>query len=314
MHFDVDKHTIFLTVHGSRAYGTNLPTSDTDIKGICIPPLDHMLGYAYNFEQVDQKEADGHPNDRVVYGIRKFFKLAADCNPNIIEVLFGAEKNIQRITQAGTYLLQHRDMFVSKKARHTFSGYAHAQLKRIKSHRDWLLNPPGEKPTRVQFGLPEGRAIGKEQLGAIASLKKEGYEFSDEAERVLSREKQYAGKLQNWKQYQSWKKNRNETRAQLERDHGYDTKHAMHLVRLMRMCTEILRGDGVKVWREDAEELLQIRAGEWDYDRLIEEAERLDSEAGELYKTSSLPHGPDVPALNQICLNTIVDYYGVHTI
>lgn len=34
----VTKYTIFETRHGSHAYGTNLPTSDIDKKGICLIP------------------------------------------------------------------------------------------------------------------------------------------------------------------------------------------------------------------------------------------------------------------------------------
>jgi len=35
--------TIFATVHGSQAYGTNTPESDIDIKGLSVPPKRVLL-------------------------------------------------------------------------------------------------------------------------------------------------------------------------------------------------------------------------------------------------------------------------------
>src|SRR5688500_310856 len=75
--------TILLTRHGSRAYGLNTHTSDEDYKGVAVPPRDYFLGFANTFEQ-----AESSSPDLVVFEIRKFFRLARDCNPNIIEVLY----------------------------------------------------------------------------------------------------------------------------------------------------------------------------------------------------------------------------------
>lgn len=71
-------------------------------------------------------------------------------------------------------------------------------------------------------------------------------------------------------------------RAELEAQHGYDTKHAMHLVRLLRMGEEILSTGRVNVRREDADELMAIRKGALSYDQLLEQSETLGTriEAG----------------------------------
>jgi predicted nucleotidyltransferase len=159
-------HIIYETLHGSHAYGLNTPESDNDYKGVAIPPKEYFTGYLNRFEQLEQRE----PDDRVIYDIRKFFKLAANCNPNIIEVLFCDDSEVVTITKEGEELRACRDYFLSKKARYTFLGYAFAQLKRIKSHRAWLLNPPKGKPERTHFGLPERNLISSDQMGAFISL------------------------------------------------------------------------------------------------------------------------------------------------
>ncbi|MDP2647726.1 MAG: nucleotidyltransferase, partial [Candidatus Yanofskybacteria bacterium] len=82
---------------------------------------------------------------------------------------------------------------------------------------------------------------------------------------------------------------------------GYDRKHAMHLVRLMRMCREILTDGKVIVRRPDREELLAIRNGAWEYDQLIEWADRQDAEMTDLVEKSKLRKSPDRTYLDELC-------------
>ncbi|MFW6031677.1 MAG: DNA polymerase beta superfamily protein [Myxococcota bacterium] len=299
--FDIGAHTIFLALHGSKAYGTDLPESDTDYKGVAVPPERYFLGFARGFEQAEKSEPD-----TVVYDVRKFFKLAADCNPNIIEVLFVGDRAVVSSTPEGDMLRGSASLFLSRKARHTFSGYAHSQLKRIRTHRRWLLDPPKAPPSRSEYGLPEGRkALNHTAMGAFDEMIAAGHRFTGSLMETLRAEKAYAQALREWQQYERWKRSRNPARAELEARHGYDTKHAMHLVRLLRMCEEILSGKGVIVRRPDREELLAVRAGAWTFEDLMEWAEAQDARCKELYDTSPLPHSPDREALDALCMEVV---------
>lgn len=390
--------TLFLTAHGSHAYGTNLPTSDRDYKGFCVPPRQYFLGYAKRFEQAEFK---GDP-DMVVYDIRKFFKLAADCNPSVIEVLFTDESDYQILHPLGATILAKRDLFISKKAKFTFSGYAVSQLKKIRSHKKWLANPPKAPPTREEFGLPERTVIPRDQLQAAQSMIRRqiehwnvpidelddaariavqerfvealalieaGYKaqvvaqlwaekeklipeawrqppqdqmglrsqyqnaswgyaqavgalekagganlertagtllgFSDNFLELLDKERAYKGRMEEWRSYQTWLETRNEKRSELERRWGYDTKHGMHLVRLMRMCGEILRGEGVKVKRPDAEELLAIRNGLWTYEELLDWAAKQEEYLEQLLVASPLPRSPPTSAIDALLIDVV---------
>ncbi len=87
--------------------------------------------------------------------------------------------------------------------------------------------------------------------------------------------------------------------------HG-NTKHAMHLVRLLRMGHEVLKTGQLLVKRPDAEELLNIRRGAWTwtYDQLVEYAEFMDNEARTtLYQASSLPNKPDLQFAAQLLMD-----------
>lgn len=343
----LDGRTILLARHGSHAYGTSTPESDVDLKGIAIPPPAYYFGFTRRFEQAVTSE----PYDMTIFEIAKFFRLAADCNPGILEVLWAEDGDYPHLTALGERVLERREDFLSKKVRYTFSGYAMSQLKRIRSHRRWLLDPPAGPPSRADYGLPERTVIPKDQLmAAEAAITKKVDQWnldltgldpaartqllaswsemlaemsiaSDERWRaaartvgyddnfieLLERERHYKNHRQNWRQYVEWCRQRNEARAQLEANFGYDTKHAMHLVRLMRMCREILDSGRVLVRRPDAAELLAIRRGAWSYDELIEWAEAEMDALDGLMAASPLPVKPDREALDRLCCELVAE-------
>jgi predicted nucleotidyltransferase len=141
--------TIYKCRAGSQAYGTAIAGSDEDIRGIVVAPQACYTGCLHRFEQLERDEPD-----LVLYDIIKFCRLALECNPNIIEMLFVDASDILEINESGRLLRENRDLFLSKRARNTFLGYAFSQLKRIRTHRNWLLNPVDIRPERADFKLP----------------------------------------------------------------------------------------------------------------------------------------------------------------
>jgi hypothetical protein len=110
---------------------------------------------------------------------------------------------------------------------------------------------------------------------------------------VLNAEKRYRAALKHWDSYQTWQTQRNPARAELERSHGYDTKHAMHLIRLMRMGLEVLHTGELRVRRADAEELSAIRDGALSFEQLLAMAVDLQRGMETAAVTSQLPHDVD---------------------
>ena len=337
--------TILFVRHGSHAYGLNTPESDEDFKGVAVPPIEYFHGFLNAFNQAESNEPD-----QVIYDIRKFCKLASDANPNIIEVLWAAPEHQLVATDLGKTLIWNRDLFLSKKVLYTFSGYAMSQLKRIKRHKAWLIDPPDHKPTRDEFGLPDKPVIQKNQVEtALAMISKQvdswemnlqGFAppqrqfimdlfskilsemavgqddkwkaasgllgFDTNFLEVLEKERLYKQARNRWKQYNDWKEKRNPARAKMEAEFGYDGKHAMHLVRLMRMGEEILSGEGVIVKRPDREELLSIRNGAWEYDQLIEWADEQDKRLREIAKESTIPKAPNRKEIDLLCQDIVM--------
>jgi hypothetical protein len=339
---------IFKYLSGSHCYGTNTEDSDKDYRGVFIAPLNSAFelfntsfvgrgsikqqlttaidnlnagdfqSCKFQLETILNETDAGDLNlsvgtvknpseDDELQELRKFLKLAADCNPNIIEFLY-VEKGIIITSEIWEKIRANRHLFLSKKARFTFSGYALAQLRRIKNHRGYLLNPK-EKPNRKDYGLPEETVIPTEYMRAIISLKIDW--IKDSIRDVVLAEQRYNNDLKDYKAYEKWKVERNLKRKEMESKFGFDLKHAMHLCRLIRMSKEILKDGIVEVHRHDADELKAIRNGELKYDELINMTENIDKELDDLYKTSKLPNSANHKSISELYKEICRDYYKI---
>ncbi len=89
--------------------------------------------------------------------------------------------------------------------------------------------------------------------------------------------------------------------------YGYDLKNAAHLIRLLRMGTEFLKDGELYVFREDAQQLLEIKRGEWTLEQVKAEAERGFVVAEQAYLNSTLPKGPNLVKINELSVEIIRD-------
>lgn len=301
-----DIHIIFESVAGSRLYGTSRPDSDYDYRGVGIPHFITVFG-THNFEQLEQKA----PDDRVIYSLAKFFQLALKANPNILEMLFVPREHWIKATPIWEKVVENRRLFVSKKVRYTFLGYAYSQLNRIKVHKKWIDNPP-TKPDRKEMGLSLESKIRPDILEALRTIP--ATVLGDELSQAVRAEVEYQTAKKAWDDYHRWVEQRNPARAELESKYGYDTKHAMHLIRLVRMGKEILETGELHVDRRDidAQELLSIRNGAMTYDEVISYAEQIEEEIKELYATNlSIPHSPPIMQIDMLLEDILCEFYGI---
>jgi len=336
----LNQNTIYVTLHGSQAYGLANEFSDVDVKGICIPPREVEYNLYHRFEQAENpvgleaqlshlKNPKNPKFESSVYSLRKFFLLAAEVNPNIIELLWTDPKDHFVFKSPMEKIIANRNLFLSNKARYTFAGYACAQAKKIERHRKWIVLGEVKPPSREEFGLPSTPPKGVEEVfgfikskveqwnlnqfpleemqrselkdtiwellttltereisvanwpdryaeGVIFKMQKE-FNLKDEVVAFINAERAYAKAKQVYDSWVSWKKERNPARRELEEKSGYDTKHASHLVRLMRMGYEILTTGEVIVKRPDREELLAIKNGAWSYEKVMEYKDEIES-------------------------------------
>lgn len=319
---------------GSLAYGTNLPTSDVDYRGIyCDPPRGIITPWS---KPRTEQWVDKSEEDTVITELHKYMEGYVNGSPNTLESLWVDPSDVTHTSEVYDYLRKMAPELISKKLRYTFGGYALGQMKRIKGHAKWINQPqPEESPVRgdyfklIQNFLPEKLfakefSIRKYNTGHIlvpygnsiygvvqypnysifngdGSIRKVVYEELPDAVKkahptfiVKLNEEVYKSDKETHTNYWKWKRERNEKRSELEEKFGYDTKHAMHIVRLLRMGEEVLRDGVVNVKRPDAAELLDIRAGKWKYEELLEWSEHQDNELDKLFKVSPLPNKVDL--------------------
>lgn len=335
----VEKNMICKVMEGSHAYGTSTPTSDVDMRGIfCAEPINILTPFFPIKEVVDETE-----EDTKFFELRHFMQLLIQQNPNIIQILWVRDEDVITSSPAYEYLRSMRSSLISSRIAFTTSGYAHAQLKRIKGHNKWIMNPqPEEAPQQkdyiklVQwfgnekilpntfnvmdfvddhFALSYGDQLyGLYQVDGRTLIRPQDGSLNDNFDGDRNTLPQPIGLIKldraHWKEacdihtnYWTWKKNRNEVRSQLEEDYGIDTKHASHLVRLLRMGYEALTDGVINVYRPDAAELLDIRNGSMSYDEILEYADDMDAKIKEAYKNTALPHKVDTQLAAQITMN-----------
>lgn len=138
-HKCMDKWCILSGYRGSIAHGMYVPNSDPnsiddkDVMAICCPPIDHYFG-TRAFGSRGTKEFKIDEWDVVVYEVRKFISLLTKANPNVLSLLWLEKQHQLKVTEAGQLFIDNRDAFVTKKAYHSFVGYAHGQLHRMTHH------------------------------------------------------------------------------------------------------------------------------------------------------------------------------------
>ena len=117
---------LYLVIRGSHAYGTNIPTSDTDYSGVFVQNLDSILGMSY----VDQINDD--KNDIVIYELRRFLELLAKNNPTVLELLNTPEDCVIYKHPLFDKILENKDNLLTKICANSFGGYAKEQISKAK--------------------------------------------------------------------------------------------------------------------------------------------------------------------------------------
>lgn len=115
---------IYRCVVGSRAFGLDSPDSDTDLRGIYLPPADRLFSLDGVPEQIERKESE-----ECYWELSKFLKLALKANPNILECLY--TPLVLFATPLAGELRSIRSAFLSKLLYQTYNGYVLSQFKKL---------------------------------------------------------------------------------------------------------------------------------------------------------------------------------------
>ncbi len=302
----------FLTLGGSYSYGTNVETSDVDVRGCALNTPSDLLGLT-NFEQVVHTQTD-----TTVYSFNKLIKLLLNCNPNTIEMLGCKSEHYFLLTDTGRMMIENRKLFMSKRAVHSFGGYATQQLRRLENALARDKMSQGRREEHIRNSMER----------AVQSFKSRYAEFdkgsvilyTDESPREdLDREIFADITLKKFpaREFNSMINDLNNVLSNYEKlnhrnnkkDDNHLNKHAMHLIRLYLMCLDILeKGDIVTYRGNDLGLLMSIRHGEYQKEDGTYRQEFFDMvnefEARLTYakENTALPENPDMKRVEEFVM------------
>ena len=314
-HKHLGNSIIMLGLGGSYAYGTNVETSDIDLRGIALNNTDDLL-LGRDFEQVVDMTTD-----TTIYSLKKAFNLFHHCNPNTIEILGLNKDQILYSTPIWDIIQENKMLFISKRCIQSFGGYANAQLRRLET-----------KSARIAGQAQQEEYILGSIRNAEFDFKSRYAHFDNEHFKLYidrSTKEEFDTEIMvdlNLHHYPL------RDAASLFNDYnsiirGYDKigkrnsraidrsklgKHMMHLVRLYLMLFDILEKGEINTYRKEEHELLMsIRNGEYlidqstpkpEFYRIVDDLEkRLEADK----KITTLPDDPDYNKIDKLYLKII---------
>lgn len=258
---------VLLGLGGSHAYGTSNANSDLDIRGIATNTKRNIL-IGNDFEQVVDV-----PTDTTIYSFDKIIDLFCSCNPNTIELLGLKPEHYLYVSDIGREILDNKRMFLSKKAVHTFGGYANAQLRRLENKSARLVSQ-AQMEQHILKSIEHASVDFKQRYFTmpedaiklyIDTAVQEGYDTEIFMDVVLSHYPLRDFK-DLWSEMHAIVKSYSKIGKRNEKAIGHDKlgKHMMHLVRLYYMCFDILERGEIITYREKEHDfLMAIRNGEY---------------------------------------------------
>lgn len=332
-----NKLIVLECISGSKAYGLDTTTSDTDIKGVFIFPKKDYYGLDY-IEQINNET-----NDVVFYELGRFMELLSYNNPNILELLNTPDS---AIIYKHPFLDEiETNKILSKLCKDTFGKFAYSQIKKAKGLKKKIINPMNKERNSIlsycfvnyaQGAIPllkylELKGWKQEHCGLIniPHMKDMYGLFYDETSNfngIIRREDAnevclssipkeleqkamlyfnrdgYSTYCKEYREYWQWVEKRNEERYKNTQSHGknYDAKNMMHVFRLLEMACEIGRDKRINVRRTNREFLLEIKSGKYKYDELLKMSEKLQFEMEKAFEKSTLPETPNREYINEL--------------
>lgn len=304
---------IFLTLGGSYSYGTNVETSDVDVRGCALNSPSDLLGLT-NFEQVVNTQTD-----TTVYSFNKLVSLLLNCNPNTIEMLGCKPEHYFYLTDIGKEMIDNRKMFISKRAVQSFGGYATQQLRRLENAVAMDKLPQARREEHIRNSMEGAVRSFKDRYTSFDKGSVQLYTAESHRE-DLDREIFANIRLEGYpaREFNSMMNDLHNVLADYEKlnhrnkkkDDNHLNKHAMHLIRLYLICLDILEKGDIITYREaDHDLLMDIRNGKYQQEdgtyrqEFFDMVSEFEKKLAYAKENTSLPEHPDMKKVEEFVMD-----------
>lgn len=332
---------LFEAISGSRAFGLATETSDTDIRGVYYLPKEDFFGLNYipqisnetndityyeigRFVELLQKnnpnilEVLASPEDCILhknpvmdllkpedflsklckdtfagYAVSQI-KKAKGLNKKILNPMDQERKSILDFC----FILEGQDAVLLKK---WLSGKGKVQekcgLTSIDHTKGMFALFYDDSQTLGYKGIIQHEEANQVSVSSVPKDEKpEAYLFCN-----LDA---YSTYCKDYREYWKWVEERNEDRYNVNKTHGqnYDSKNMMHTIRLLQSCEQIFKTKSLQIRVKNRDELLNIKAGNWSYEAVLQKAEALIQSIENHYIESNLPDSPDLEKTKKILI------------
>ena len=336
---------IFECISGSRAYGLATASSDTDIRGVFVLPKEkyYSLEYVgqinnetndivyYELKKFIELLSKNNPN------ILELLSVPEDCILSK-HPLFDKVKSEYFLSKLCKDTFANYAFTQIKKARGLKKKIVNPVEKERKSVTDFCFVRKEKRAIPLNTFLEsEGFEVAHCGLAKIShmkdcynlfynpSMKYSGVARENANEVCLSsipksevpaailyfNRDGYSSYCKRYKEYWSWVEKRNDERykSNISHEKNYDAKNMMHTFRLLHMAKEIGADNKIVVKRPDRDFLLALKNAEFEYEELVERAEKLRTELEVIYEKSSLMERPDLDIVNELLVEIRAQFY-----
>lgn len=304
---------IMIGLGGSHAYGTNIETSDLDVRGCALNSKEEILTNQHYEQFVDEK------TDTTIYAFNKLISLLCNCNPNTIEMLGLKPEHYLYLSPVGRELLNNKGLFLSKKAAQAFGGYATAQLRRLDNKAARLVGQ-AQREQHILNSINNVREDFNERYSLYPDdairLYIDKSDKEDMESEIFMDVKLTRYPLRDYKSMWSEMHNVVKDYAKVGKrnqhaiEHNKLGKHMMHLIRLYMMCLDILENKEIVTFRSKEHDLLMsIRNGKYldtnrqpipEFFEMVDEYEKKMQYAKE---NTDLPEKPDYKKIQEFVMD-----------
>lgn len=333
----VNENLNFSYTSGSRLYGTNIESSDTDIRGVFLHSADKYFSISKedHFTEVIFKGDE----DKVIYEFNNFATMLKEQNPSIIESLWIKDIDVIQDSRLFQTLRENKYELCAPIALDKMLGFAASQLKMAKKFEKKHFTKEMAQPQRVDFikliSNPLNKNFGERNfpientcavkhpehpnfylLYSSSYLSNPEHSWITENNFLFIKDKSLVNKevlaivefrAEEFKQanlaynnFLNWKENGNMSKLDIAQELGYQPKPMMHALRNLFMAKEFIETGDIILYRKEADFLKDVRTGKFSLNECNDFVKTLEEHI------KSKKQDFSIPAFNENLMNEIL--------